>query len=86
MTLRIPTVHINGTSKESLMDQLRNAHTAISDAMDVLAKAAPHARDYYVQQDETATNEATAQHRARLVKLQEVQAELYKMWEGVDAQ
>lgn len=75
MTLRIPTVHLNGTSKDQLLEQLTTALTALRVAAEAVAAAAPNARDFYVQ-DGGAISEATAQHRDRLAKLNHVYTEL----------
>jgi hypothetical protein len=46
--LEIPTVHLNGTSRDELISQLRGAMEAVHAAEKALAQAGPHARDYYV--------------------------------------
>lgn len=85
--LAIPTVHLNGTSADGLLEQLCDACNAIRDAEAALREAAPHGRDYYLQ--EPALNQfqvAQTQHFARLVKLAEVRAELEQIAEAVDEQ
>lgn len=77
--LAIPAIHSNGTSRDGLLDPLREAHDAISAAIKALAKTSPHGRDYYVQPGDP-TQTAIAQHRARLTKLHEVQEEIGKIW------
>ncbi len=42
-----PLVHINGTSKQELLDQRFDAIDAIVAAGDALAKTAPNGRDHY---------------------------------------
>ena len=80
--LAVPTVHLNGTSKQELLDQLQNAFRAVREAQNVLAKAAPHGRDYYVQDADHpamkggAIFTAQAQHHARMAKLAGVCEEL----------
>jgi hypothetical protein len=49
MALAIPTIHLNGTSQESLISGYLDAITALHHAGSVLARAAPNMRDYYVQ-------------------------------------
>lgn len=73
--LTLPTVHINGTSREELQRQNREAWAAINTALTALNNAAPNARDYYVQGDE-AYRQAAVEHTARKAKLLEVQKEL----------
>lgn len=73
--LRIPTIHLNGTSKDALLTAYCDAIDAVHEAGRKLAQAYPNGRDYYVQ-DGNATSEAMAQHESRMKKLREVAAEL----------
>jgi hypothetical protein len=73
--LKIPTIHLNGTSKEQLFEQICNAIDGVHAAGDALAKATPNARDYYPQGPE-AIYEAMRQHETRMTKLREVAREL----------
>jgi len=66
-----PTVHINGTSKESLTKQWCDAHEACREALRKLAEAAPHGRDYYPQGPD-AYYQAREEHVARMQKIQDV--------------
>jgi hypothetical protein len=59
-----PTVHLNGTSKGSLEEQLRDAYDAVQVAMDKLSDAAPNGRDYYPQSPD-AYYQAREEHCAR---------------------
>lgn len=79
--LAIPTVHLNGTSKDALVTQLCDAIDAIHAAGTALAKACPNGRDYYVQAEDVQTpgsaiSRAMTQHEARMNKLREVATEL----------
>lgn len=82
MAIAIPTVHMNGTSKQVLQDRLGNAIDAIHVAGNMLAAAYPNGRDYYPQGND-AIHEAMEQHDARMTKLREVAAELREILEGV---
>ncbi len=73
--LRIPTVHRNGTSKDELVRQNREARRALYAAREKLAQAAPNGRDYYTQ-GSTALQAAMNEHTARERKLSEVIDEL----------
>lgn len=73
--LRVPTVHLNGSSRDDLVGQCREVYRAITQAMEALNQAAPHARDYYVQDDPEAFEKARRQHEARAQKLIEVMDE-----------
>jgi hypothetical protein len=81
--LSIPTVHLNGTSKESLLEQLRRAVEAVNRASDAVSSASPHGRDYYVQADPDAFTMAARQHAARIIKLRDIAKELEDIAVGV---
>jgi hypothetical protein len=73
--MRLPSIHLNGTDAQSLFDGYRNAHEAIRDAQRALAQCAPNGRDYYLQEG-SATNEAMAEHRARMAALETIERDL----------
>lgn len=73
--LSIPTVHLNGTRGADLVSQHRDASDAVREAMELLAAAAPHGRDYYVQGPD-AYIKARAEHDARMGALRKVYEEL----------
>lgn len=77
-----PTVHLNGTSRDALLESYCEAINALHEAGRKLAAAYPNARDYYVQGDE-ATAGAMKQHEARLAKLKEVIGELEEIAEHI---
>lgn len=78
--LPIPTVHLNGTSADALVEQLRNAVTAVSAALVACSAACPNGRDYYLTGN---INAAISAHSARLDHLQAVCTELEQLWQGV---
>lgn len=65
-----PIIHGNGTSKESLLEALKVAYSAVRDAMDKLRECAPNGRDYYPEPGRM--EKAVAQHRQRQEHLQAV--------------
>lgn len=73
--LSIPTMHSNGTGAAILVAQNRDASAAVRAAMDALASAAPHARDYYVQGPD-AYLKARAEHDARMGALRKIHDEI----------
>lgn len=86
--LMTPTVHLNGTGRESLQAQLSGAAEAIQAALVALNQAAPHARDYYPQgkMGEIFTHAfrtAVAQHEDRYARLQSVLDELTELYGAV---
>ena len=73
--LMIPTVNMNGTSKDELVRELREAFDAVCTAIDKHADCTVHGRDFYVQGPD-AINAALFQRRARSQKLWDVRNEL----------
>lgn len=80
--LTVPSVHLNGTSREELLRQVQNAGQAVFRARDALAKASPNARDYYPQ-GEAAYPAARAEHDRRARMLLEVEEELSQLPEAI---
>ena len=73
-----PTIHLNGTSREALLEQYRDACDAVRTAMKAVADASPHGRDYYPQGKE-AINKAIDEHVDRLRRLEGVLSELVQI-------
>ena len=83
--MKIPTIHLNGTAAQDLLDDLFNAMAATKAAVEVLNKTAPNGRDYYPQGHGVIWI-AEEEHRARVQKLLDVCNELQQITEGIDAQ
>ena len=81
-SLTVPTVHLNGTSREELLRQVQDAGQAVFQARDALAKASPNARDYYPQ-GEFAYSAARAAHDRRARALLVVEEELSELAEAI---
>jgi hypothetical protein len=80
--LAVPTIHLNGTSKEVLLEDYCNAIHALHEAGSALAKAYPNARDYYPQGN-GAINAAMDQHDDRMNRLRGIIKELEVIAEAV---
>lgn len=78
-----PSVHLNGTAKEALIKGYRDALSALSEAEKALTEAAPHPRDYYVQKNPNAYQQAAWAHRARMLRLKETKKEILAIAELV---
>lgn len=76
--LVFPTVHLNGTSREALVNGYVEALHAVRLATDAVAATYPNGRDYYLQGN-GAINKAMDQHAARLEALKQVYAELEEL-------
>lgn len=81
----IPTIHSNGTSRESLLRGLKNASSALDKAYGQLRKTAPNGRDYYLQ-GITALGQADQEHDSRLRRLKEIKKEIDELAEAVSEQ
>lgn len=73
--MTFPTIHMNGTSGERLLDDISRARHALNKAYETLKQTAPNGRDYYLQ-GPNAIHEATQEHMDRLRKIDLVMAEL----------
>jgi hypothetical protein len=80
--IMVPMVHLNGTSKQSLLDQYENAIKALEDAKDVLLKSAPNGRDYYPKGPD-AYGVAFNQHITRVGKISSIINELASIVEEI---
>lgn len=80
--MMFPTVHLNGTSVENLIEGYEEAYTAVDDAIKVVCMNAPNARDYYVVGPE-AYPVARAEHEDRVARLVAVQKELEQIVGGL---
>ena len=84
--MRLPTIHRNGTSAESLYEDACTALGALRAAVRALEQAAPNARDYYPQGD-SAIDEVFREHDARVERVVSVIRELETVVEHIaDAQ
>ena len=77
-----PTIHMNGTSRNSLLDEINDAMRALSVALEKLALMAPNARDYYPQ-GEDAFGKARQEHANRLTSVRKVREELKTLAESI---
>ena len=66
-TNTFPLIHLNGTSRNELIDQACKAGQAVRLAYDACSNAAPNARDYYLR--EGSFGLAQAAHVARMSAL-----------------
>lgn len=73
--IQAPIVHLNGTSKEYLQEQIEAAYSALNAAYDVLKKTAPNGRDYYPLGPD-AMKRAQDQHTNRLIRISNTLTEL----------
>jgi len=73
--MMVPSIHLNGSSKESLLDDVHEARMALAAAISALGKCWPNGRDYYPQGD-GALLKAKVEWQERFNRLTIVEAEL----------
>lgn len=85
--MRLPTIHINGTHRNNLLEELSKVSSTLGDTLYAMRRASPNARDYYPQGQE-AFAEAVSEHAGRIERINSVAAEIEAMIEHVlgDAQ
>ncbi len=62
----LPTIHLNGTNPETLLEEAYRAAKAIHVAIDAIQGAHPNARDYYPQGVEAASKAIREYEKHRL--------------------
>ena len=72
--LVLPIVHLNGTSRQELIEQRSIASIAIVQAIGALQGMSQNGRDYYPEPG--LMEKAQAQHRRRLQTLKDLQDEI----------
>lgn len=75
-----PTVHMNGTSREALVEGYLAAHRAIVDAIKAMGECYPNGRDYYTQGPD-ALKIAMDEFDARRAALGKVASDLMELAE-----
>jgi len=80
--MTVPTIHLNGTSKDSLIEGLCEASQSLNDAYDALKRTAPNGRDYYPQ-GPLALDAATDEHMGRLRRLDEIKREIDELTNAI---
>lgn len=75
MPIMIPSIHLNGDTREELLRINRAAYDAAKSLIDALIEAGPNGRNFYVQGPE-ALGKAVAQHRLRVARAEGIKAEM----------
>lgn len=78
----IPTIHLNGTSQDALLEEVTGACQALREADRVMCNAPPNGRDYYLQ-GAGALQKAVEEHQARRKKVLEVLGEMEALAEAI---
>jgi hypothetical protein len=80
--MMIPSVHMNGTSREELVAQLCHACDGLLTAIDAVSAACPNPRDYYLQGPDAALL-AAGEHATRVMTLHRMRDELQAIAEKI---
>jgi hypothetical protein len=83
--MRIPTIHLNGTSAEHLREAYTVAYRKLGDAIEAVEATSPNGRDFYLQGGD-AIREATSEHLARVHALSTVRDEMLEIVDAIDEQ
>jgi len=90
MSLEIPTIHLNGTSKARLLEAIETAYSAVHNAIYCLSETAPNGRDYYIGLDTSKSydrlQKAASEHFIRVGHLHQIKLELQELAEGIEVQ
>ena len=73
--LEMPAIHLNGTSREALLEQNCEVRNALVDSLNALSDAAPNGRDYYTKTP-GAFKRATTEHLDRCIRIKSVLTEV----------
>jgi len=80
--MRIPSIHLNGTSQKELFGGYLEAARAVRAAIEAVQATGPNGRDYYPQGGD-ALHDAIAEHASRVQKLRSVLSELETIAEAI---
>lgn len=80
--MMVPTIHLNGTGRKSLLDDANAALDAVRRAVEQVSMVYPNGRDYYPQGDR-AIDRALAEHNDRVERLQSVLVELADLRDAI---
>lgn len=80
--MQIPCIHLNGTSRESLLNDLEAASTALDAAYEAMKRTAPNGRDYYPLGPQ-AIDTAVSEHMSRLRRLDAIKHEIDDITRGI---
>lgn len=82
-----PIVHLNGTSRRELSDQLEQVYCSLGNVVEAMKQSTPNGRDYYPVPGRM--DKALAQHWRRMKLItdlqQEIESQLGKMNAECDA-
>lgn len=86
--MMIPSIHLNGTSKEELLNQVKENALAISSTIETLQHNRPHGRDYYPQNRTAdiydAYRKASEEYEARITSLKTMYQDFVALFNAIE--
>lgn len=76
--MQLPVIHMNGTSRDSLVEDLCKVSHVLNDAYEAMKQACPNGRDYYPL-GPGAIRQAESEHLDRLRRVDAVKSEIDAM-------
>jgi hypothetical protein len=86
MKIAIPTIHLNGSNAESLKNEYIQAYIVAGELLNKLQAIDLNGRDYYVQADERAFEQARQESSARYMAVKTIRAELDHIIAAIERQ
>jgi hypothetical protein len=84
--LYVPQINMNGTSKESLMAELYEAHDALFKAIKAVGDITVHGRDWQTVEDEAEFLAARTMQARRVATLDQIKDELGALYALIEQQ
>jgi hypothetical protein len=81
----LPTIHLNGTHKDTLIEDYSKVGYALLIAETALIENGPNGRDYYPQ-GPVAFGQAALEHQKRVARLKDIRAEIEQIIYHIDRQ
>lgn len=86
MTVIAPTLNINGTAPEQLLEGYEKAFRALREVNAAMREIAPHGRDYQTVTDSDVYEKAREEHALRIVALNKIEREIIELAMAVQNQ
>lgn len=81
MTVAAPMIHLNGSGKETLRANWRDAYEALAASLEAVARTAPHMRDYYPMENaDEVYRLAREDHERRMNDIQKMLREFEELY------
>lgn len=80
--MEMPTIHLNGTSREQLLEGYCEIVYGLNDALAAMRRNGPNGRDYYVNGPDSLSN-ALKEHQARIDKVTAIWKEFTQIAEEI---